>query len=286
MLEPALCWIKIPIDVNIKNGSRVLHRDPTSLEWIWNIIGALQINCIRVSFSCQLEIWPWWSVEEKPCLVYVQLGHRGWQNFSRSFLRGRTSPEGSGLQSSSRLNLDWFQCIKMVYPACTKKAFRELLGCVSLQHFPCHLCFFRVTYNIRYMTDLLWIGGWFSDIGSRTSDPTAVRQPSPKKAAAETPLHCTNERLNYNTCNRKAISITKLFRYPRTRLTTPLATVEDPTSTSSWMNVQRLHQYQIYAKEPRDINIYMLLLLNEFSWRVYLQVVLPTEIIYFERLAN
>lgn len=36
------------------------------------------------------------------------------------------------------------------------------------------------------------------------------------------------------TCITKAISMTKLVRYPRTRLTTPLATVEDPTSIPTW----------------------------------------------------
>lgn len=36
------------------------------------------------------------------------------------------------------------------------------------------------------------------------------------------------------TCTKNAISITRLLRYPRTRLTTPLATVEDPISIPSW----------------------------------------------------
>ena len=35
------------------------------------------------------------------------------------------------------------------------------------------------------------------------------------------------------TCIKNAISITRLFRYPRTRLTTPLATVDDPMSIPS-----------------------------------------------------
>ena len=35
------------------------------------------------------------------------------------------------------------------------------------------------------------------------------------------------------TCIKNAISITRLFKYPRTRLTTPLATVDEPTSMPS-----------------------------------------------------
>ena len=43
---------------------------------------------------------------------------------------------------------------------------------------------------------------------------------------------------NCFTCTKNAISITKLLRYPRTRLTTPLATVDDPISIPSWTKPQ------------------------------------------------
>lgn len=55
------------------------------------------------------------------------------------------------------------------------------------------------------------------------------------------------------TCIKNAISRTKLFRYPRTRLTTPLATADDPASTWAWkfavvsnLKTPKISCYKIY----------------------------------------
>lgn len=88
------------------------------------------------------------------------------------------------------------------------------------------------------------------------------------------------------TCIRNAISMTKLFRYPSTRLTTPLATVEEPTSIWSW-NLDTICRRsvssisitpKVFVMEWYHMNIILLV--------IYLQVVLPANIIYFKCLSH
>lgn len=57
-----------------------------------------------------------------------------------------------------------------------------------------------------------------------------------KQIRSEGKWHChyrKEKEQDHFTCIKNAISITRWLRYPRTRLTTPLATVDDPISTPS-----------------------------------------------------
>lgn len=71
------------------------------------------------------------------------------------------------------------------------------------------------------------------------------------------------------TCMRNAISITRLLRYPRTRLTTPLATVDEPMSMPSW-------RFWIHLKYKDIKKIAYIYLKSSFFFFFFLQFLPPS----------